>query len=134
MKKVISLLHIFMRRVLTNLKFDSNGVEIKLEDLKIIFEDIVRGVMDTLEEFTERFQIAGGVRFKEVWFVTLGFFLFSLLARLFKLKAIISWQEGVTSLVIVTGICIFDYLNVNGTKEIKAKFMHGKKEDDVNGK
>lgn len=105
-----------------------------MEELKIIFEDTIRGVMDTLEEFTERFQIAGGVRFKEVWFVVLGFLLFSLLAKLFKLKTIISWQEGVTSLVVVTGICIFDYLNVNGTKEIKAKFIHGKKEDVTDGK
>lgn len=78
---------------------------------KCVFEKIIVGIMDCLEECMRTMTIVAGKKLINVFLSTLCFLAFSVIALILKLPVFATWQESLTASVIMGAICGMSYIN-----------------------
>ena len=98
-------------------------------ELQYLVEDTISVIYDSLEEFFDSVEVVYGKRLREIFGITLGFLIMSVLARIFSIYTFITPLEALTAVILVGVILVLDIINQKGISSLKTKLFNLKEKE-----
>ena len=76
--------------------------------MEYVLKTIIEGIMDAIEDFFSALTVPSRRYTLEAFFVSLGFLVWSVIAKVFKLWTFVDWQEATTCCILMLVIVLID--------------------------
>lgn len=86
-----------------------------------VIEEVVLTIMDWVEDFFGSLTKIGNIKIYKALYFTVGALVFSLVCNFIHLPTFISWEEGLSAVLINVSMIITGCITRNGIKELQSK-------------